>query len=157
MPFDANRFDQAEFKPRTKRVPVPGLAAFFSGDGPAEWEVRGLTASEIHRAQEAKQRQDMQKTVVEALASSGEKAKELRKSLGLDDKATPGEIAKRQQMLAIGSVCPAIDEAASVKLSESFPIEFLNLTHAITELTGQGFDLVKPAAASQQTPASTTA
>ena len=157
MPFDANRFDQAEFKPRTKRVPVPGLAAFFSGEDPAEWEVRGLNASELHRAAEAKQRQATLQTVVEALASSGEKAAELRKALGLDGNTTPGEIAKRQQMLTMGSVCPVIDEAAAVKLSEAFPIEFLQLTNEITELTGQGFDLVKPAAASQQTPASTTA
>jgi hypothetical protein len=156
MPFDANRFEQAEFKPRTKRVPVPGLAAFFSDSEPM-WEVRGLTSSELHRAAEAKQRQATLQTVVEALASSGEKATELRKALGLDGKTTPGEIAKRQQMLTMGSVCPAIDEAAAVKLSEAFPIEFLQLTNEITELTGQGFDLVKPAAASPQTPASTTA
>jgi hypothetical protein len=52
---------------------------------------------------------------------------------------------------------PKIDMPVAVKLASAFPIEFLQLTNAITELTGQGFDLVKPRAASPKTPASTPA
>jgi len=43
----------------------------------------------------------------------------------------------------------------AVKLAGTFPIEFLTITSAIADLTGQGFDLVKPHAASRKTPAST--
>ena len=42
---------------------------------------------------------------------------------------------------------------AAVKLAENFPIEFLSLTNEISELTGQGSELVKPPAASQPTTA----
>lgn len=156
MPFDASRFEQAEFKPRTQRVPVPGLAPFFAEGEEPVWEVRGLTASELHHASEAKQRQAAVTVALEALASNKERVAELRKVLGLDTAATPGEIAKRQQMLVSGSVAPTISEQVAVKLSETHPIEFLLLTNAITELTGQGFELGKPAAASPSTTASTT-
>jgi hypothetical protein len=70
---------------------------------------------------------------------------------------TPGEIAKRVEMLVTGSVTPKIEHATAAKLAENFPIEFLMLTNAITELTGMGFDMGKPAAASLPTPASTQA
>lgn len=156
MGFDGARFEQANLAPRTQRVAVPALSAWFGDGEDAAFEVRGLTASELHRASEAKQRQQTMRTVLEAIAEHKEKASELRKALGLDGDATPGEIAKRQQMLVSGSVSPALTETQAVKLSEAFPVEFLELTNAITELTGKGFDLVKPAAASQQTPASTT-
>lgn len=157
MPFDAAAFEQAEAKPRTQRVPVPALAAFYAPGEEPVWEVRGLTASELHHASEAKQRQAAMLVALEALASQKERVSALRSALGLDTAATPGEIAKRQQMLVSGSVSPVCSETLAVKLSETFPIEFLLLTNAIVELTGQGFDLGKPAAASHQTPASSTA
>ena len=40
-----------------------------------------------------------------------------------------------------------------VSTAEAFPVDFLSLTNEITDLTGQGFDLVKPPAASPPTPA----
>ena len=157
MAFDAGKFERAEFKPRTQRVPVPSLAAFFGDGEDAVFEVRGLSAAEMHTAMEAKQRQATMQTVVDALSASPEKVAELRKALGLDGNATPGEVAKRQQMLCLGSVSPKIEEHISAKISEVFPVECFTLTNTITELTGQGFDLVKPAAASRKAPASTPA
>lgn len=156
MPFDAGRFQQAEFTVRTQRVPVPGLQAFFQEGEAPEWEVRGLTASQLYLAMEAKQRQAAVASVVDALASTGDKAQELRKVLGLSGDI-PGEIVKRLEMLVMGSVSPAIDLQTAVKLGQCFPIEFLALTNAISELTGKGFDLAKPQAASHLTPASTPA
>jgi hypothetical protein len=66
-------------------------------------------------------------------------------------KDTPGEIAKRLEMLVMGSVAPAVSLPVAVKLAEAFPIEFLQLTNEISDLTGRGADLVKPQAASQPT------
>ncbi len=157
MPFDAEAFARAQYRPRTARVPVPSLAEFFGPGEEAFWEVRGLTASELYRANDAKQRQAAVSTVVDALAAQADKAAELRKALGLSAQSTPGEVAKRLEMMVDGSVQPRVDLSVAVLLAERFPIEFLAITNTITELTGQGAELVKPAAASQTTPFSTTA
>ena len=156
MGFDLNRFTQAEFTPRTQVVQVPGLQAFFAKGDKAQWTVCSLTAAQLHNAIEAKQRQAGVKAVADAIAANGEQAQEIRKALGLAGDV-PGEVVKRLEMLVAGSVEPKIDMPVAVKLASAFPIEFLQLTNAITELTGQGFDLVKPRAASPKTPASTPA
>ena len=154
MAFDLARFAQAEFTPRTQAVPVPGLSAFFGKGEKPEWVVRSLTAAQLHNAIEAKQRQASVQTVVEAIAANTEKAIEIKKALGLSGDQ-PGEIIKRLEMLVAGSVSPVVDMPTAVKLAGTFPLEFLSITSAVMELTGQGFDLVKPHAASRKTPAST--
>lgn len=148
MPFQAERFERAQFEARRQSVPVEALAAFFDEGEPAVWEVRGVSATELHRALEASRRQDSIESIVKAIASSGDQAGAVRRALGLT-KDTPGEIAKRLELLVMGSVSPKIELPVAVKLAEAFPIEFLSLTNTISELTGKGFDLVKPAAALQ--------
>lgn len=152
MAFQAERFERAQFEPRRETVPVEALAAFFDEGEPAVWQVRGLSSSELHRALEAGKRQGSIETIVRAIASGGNQADAVRAALGLT-KDTPGEIAKRLEMLVMGSLAPKIELPAAVKLAEAFPIEFLSLTNTISELTGKGFDLVKPSAASQPTAA----
>jgi hypothetical protein len=152
MTFAADKFERAEFRARTKRVPVPALAAFFEDGEPAEFEVRGLTGVELHRALEAGQRQGSIDSIVKAIAANGDQAAAIRKALGLS-KDTPGEIAKRLELLVAGCVAPTLTLPLAVKLAEKFPVEFLSLTNEITGLTGQGADLVKPPAASQTIPA----
>lgn len=152
MTFQADRFERAQFVPRRASVPVGALAAFFDEGKPAVWEVRGLSSSELHRALEAGKRQGSIEQIVRAIAGGGDQAEAVRSALGLS-KDTPGEIAKRLEMLVMGSTAPKIELPTAVKLAEAFPIEFLSITNRITELTGQGFDLVKPEAASQPIPA----
>lgn len=155
MPFDATRFEAARFEPRRRKVEVPALAAFFGEGEPAEWEVRGLSSVELNRAMEAGKRQGSVEAIVKALAANGNQVQAVRAALGLSQD-TPGEIAKRLEMLTMASVAPAIEMTVAVKLAETFPIEFFTLTNAITELTGQGAeaaDLGKPEAVSQPTPA----
>lgn len=150
MPFNAERFEAAKFEARKRRVSVPALAVFFDENEPPEWEVRGLNASELHRALEAGKSRGTMESIVKAISTSGDQASALRKALGLT-KDTPGEIAKRLEMLVQGSLDPVITLPQAVKLAETFPIEFLQLTNEITELTGQGFDLVKPEPVSPET------
>lgn len=150
--FDLNRFEQAKFESKKARVAVEALAPFFDEGEPAEWEVRGLTASELHNALEAEKRQGNIESIVRAIATKAEQAQAIRSALGLNAD-TPGEIAKRLELLVAGSVAPKIDLSAAVKLAEAFPIEFMVLTNKISELTGKGADLVKPGAASQTIPA----
>ena len=154
MQFLADKFDRAEMAPRTKRVPVEALSSFFTlePDEKPMWEVRGLTATELHRAIAAGQRQNSVESIVKAIATNADVAQAVRKALGLTTD-TPGEIAKRLELLVLGSVEPKIELPTAVKLAERFPIEFMQLTNEIGELTGQGFDLVKPSAALQTTPA----
>jgi hypothetical protein len=152
MPFDVERFERARFEPRRERVPVEALATFFGEGEDPVWEVRGISSAELHRALEASRRQGSVESIVKAIAANGDQALAVRKALGLTND-TPGEIAKRLEMLVLGSVAPKIELPAAVKLAEAFPIEFLSLTNKISELTGKGADLVKPAAASQTTTA----
>jgi hypothetical protein len=152
MPFDLERFERAKFEPRRKVVAVESLAAFFAEGEAPEWEVRGLTANELHRAMEASRRQGNMEAIVKAMTTNAEQVSTMRKALGLTTD-TPGEIAKRLEMLVMGSVSPAIELPVAVKLAEAFPVEFLMLTNEITELTGKGAEMGKPAAASQPTPA----
>ena len=152
MPFDLERFERAKLEPRRKVVAVESLAAFFAEGEAPEWQVRGLTANELHRAMEASRRQGSMEAIVKAMTTSAEQVATVRKALGLSND-TPGEIAKRLEMLVMGSVSPAIELPVAVKLAEAFPDEFMHLTNEITVLTGQGSDLGKPEAASQPTPA----
>lgn len=153
MGFDAERFRAAKLAPRTERVEVEALAPFFGPDEAPVWTVRGLSAVELHRCAEAGKRQGTVESIVSALASKADQVAAVRRALGLTQD-TPGEIAKRLEMLTLASVEPRIELPDAVKLAESFPVEFMVLTNKITELTGKGADLVKPAAASQTTPAS---
>lgn len=153
MPFNAEKFEQTKFEPRKARVAVPALALFFDEGEPAEWEVRGLNSTELHRALEASKRQSSVDAIVKAISATGDQAQAVRRALGLT-KDTPGEVAKRLEMLVAGSTNPSVTLPQAVKLAETFPIEFLQLTNEISELTGQGFDVVKPGAASPKIKAS---
>lgn len=152
MGFHADKFERAEFALRTAKVETLGLAHFFDEGEKPEFEVRGLSAAELHKALEAGKRQGSVEAIVRAIAENHDQAGAVRKALGLT-KDTPGEIAKRLEMLVVGAVNPKLTLPQAVKLAENFPIEFLSLTNEISALTGKGADLVKPEAALQKTPA----
>ena len=50
MPFDADGFERAEFRARTKRVPVPALAAFFAEGEPVEFGEQGAVLAKRVKA-----------------------------------------------------------------------------------------------------------
>ncbi len=137
--FDIAKFQRATVMPRTARVPLPALAAFFSAGAPAEFEVRGLEGVELAQTRDAVQRnKDLGELVAGILSSdSAEKIAAIREAMGIGDKV-PDEIAKRLEMLALGSVEPKLDREACLKLCRACPIEFYSLTNKITELTGEG-------------------
>lgn len=143
MSFDSEKFGRAQYEARTEVVTIPALAEFFGpGEAPAI-TVRGLTASELHKAMEAGQRGKQVDAVVKAIASQKDQIAAIRQALGLSAD-TPGEIAKRIEMLVSGSVTPKLDHATAAKLAEVFPVEFYDITNRITTLTGQGSSRVKP-------------
>lgn len=150
MAFNLDKFERADLAPRTERVPVQALADFFPEGEEAVFVVRGLTAPELYAAMEAGKRQSAVESIVEAIATKREQVDAIRAAIGMV-KGTPGEIAQRLEMLVVGCVEPKLDLPVAVKLAEKFAVEFMYLTNRITHLTGQGAELVKPAAASQPT------
>jgi len=149
MPFDAKKFESTEFVPRTKLIEVKPLSDFFGKDEKPVWEIRGLTAVELSRALAAKDTAKLTREVVEAIDRGEAVTNALKKHIGIGDDV-PAEIAKRMEMLVIASVNPQIELPVAVKLAEYFPVQFLALTSAITELTAEGYDLQKPKAALQK-------
>ena len=149
MPFDAAKFEQAKFEARTKLVHLPALSDFFDDDD-CQWEVRGLNSNELHQAMAASKTQKALEQILKAISENKEQAKTAGSALGLHGD-TPGEIAKRLEMLVCGSVDPEISLPIAVRLAENYPIEFLTLTNTITELTGMGFQHAKPKAALLET------
>lgn len=139
--MDLQKFLQAALAPRQATVAVPELAAWF-GDKPCEWVVRGLSAAELSRANQAADKgQDNVRAMVAALAGDGDKAAAIRSAMGLSNEDVPGDISRRIEMLAAGSVAPLLgpdNRDVAVKLAETFPTVFYQLTNAITNLTGQG-------------------
>lgn len=149
MPFNLDQFEMARFEARTERVLVKGLAPFFAEGEEPVFVVRGLSSNELHVAMEAGKRQSAVEAIVSAISTKTEQVEAIRKAIGLS-KDTPGEVAKRLEMLVAGSVEPKLSLPQAVKLAEAFPVEFMELTNMITMLTGKGFDMGKPEASSRK-------
>ena len=143
--FDNKKFLQTQFVPRETNVPVPDMKDFFPEDVKPVWTVRGLTGVELARTNEAVARNKDMAAILEGLISQSnqEKVASVKQLIGIDSKV-PGDIAKRVEMLVIGSVNPVIDTEIAVKVCSVFPIEFYELTNKIVVLTGQGHVPGKP-------------
>ena len=154
--MDLQRFLQAALQPRQASIDVPLLKTWF-GDANPVWVVRGLTAAEMARANEAAlSGLDNVRAMIEALAGdAADKAAAFRRSLGLSDSDVPADVSRRIEMLTAGAVSPELGSAnreVAVKLAESFPSVFYALTNAIVNLTGQGCEPGKPRRSGPTTP-----
>lgn len=140
--MDIQKFLNAALAPRQQTLQVPELADWFAPNTDSEWVVRGLTAAELARANEAAQGGlDNMRAMVAALAGDGDKAQAIRRAMGLAADDVPGDISRRIEMLSAGSVSPALgadQRDVAVKLAETYPVTFYALTNAIVNLTGQG-------------------
>lgn len=146
--MDLQRFLQAALQPRQASIDVPLLAPWF-GDAEPVWVVRGLTAAELARAEEAARGHlENVRAMIDALTGdAADKAAAFRRGLGLSETDVPADISRRIEMLAAGSVQPVLGAAnrdVAVKLAEAFPGVFYALTNAIINLTGQGSEPGKP-------------
>ena len=145
--MDLQKFLSDSLSHRTTTVEVPELKAYFSKGEKLEWVVRGLTAAELARANlAADRRNDDLKALIEAFAGAGDKAAALRKAVGVSEEGVPGDVSRRIDMLTSGSVAPALGDGnrdVAVKLAETFPTIFYNLTNQILSLTGQGAEVGK--------------
>ena len=139
MAFQARKFEAAKWQPRTAKVKLAALADWFDEGDEPEFEVRGLTATEVAKSNEVTDQSDKIKAVIEALTTKNQsKQKEaFRNIFGFGDD-TPSDIMKRVMMIEMGSVNPKLEQSTVVKLAEVAPIEFYQLSNKITELTGLG-------------------
>jgi len=147
--MNIQRFLSAALAPRELEVETPELAGVLFDDGEKPlWKVRGLTAAELGRAKQASEEGlDTIKALVQAMAGDGDKAAQIRKAFGLGDDDVPQNISYRIELLAAGSVSPVLGAAnrdVAVRLAETFPTTFYDLTNKILNLTGQGAVLGKP-------------
>jgi len=141
---DLQKFLQAQFSVREATVKVPPALKDYFGD---KWRVRALTAAELARANEVSQRTDSIKALVSAMAGNGDKAAAIRESLGLADEEVPADISRRIEMIAAGSVEPKLGfehRDVAVRLAETFPTFFYELSNSILNLTGSGAEPGKP-------------
>lgn len=152
--MDLNRFVGASFTAREATLQVPELSEFF-GDAPAEWVVRGLSGAELGWCNEASDRgKENAKAIIAAMAGVGDKAEAIREAMGLSSDDVPEDVSRRIEMLAMGSVSPALGAErrdVAVKLAEAYPTTFYNLTNRILALTGMGAEMGKrkPSGSSQ--------
>ncbi|MFW6344718.1 MAG: hypothetical protein ACOC0M_00080 [Halomonas sp.] len=161
MDFNLDKFSSTHFNPREAEVPVPDLAPFFEGepetddDGnpiPPKWRVRGLTGAELGRCNEAQQRNRDRRAIAEGLLSGKDvKMTEAVRALVGEGDSVPDDVAKRLEMLVLGSVAPEITHSVAVRLAEAFPVEFYAITTKIVQLTGQGAEPGKPKRSSGKT------
>lgn len=146
--MDIQKFLNAALQPRQQDMPVPDLQGWYPSGKDAVWTVRGLTAAELARAnQAAESGLDNVRAMVAAMAGDGEKAQAIRKAMGLSSEDVPSDISRRIEMLAAGSVAPLLgadNRDVAVKLAETFPTVFYQLSNAILALTGQGAEPGKP-------------
>lgn len=145
--MDLDKFLSAALVPREAEVEVPELLGTLFTEGErAVWVVRGVTAPELARANQAGDRTDAMRSLVTALAGEGNKADEIRKAMGLSDTEVPNDVSRRIELIVAGSVSPKLGPElrdVAVKLGETFPAVFYRLSRKIEELTGQGAELGK--------------
>src|SRR6056297_4315121 len=150
MGFDIKAFQKTKFEDRTAKVQVPDLKDWFAeGDEPV-FIVRGLTAEELARCNEAVQKNKNISFVVEALHSSNQhkKVQAMREVLGVSE-SVPDDLAKRLEQFTLGTVDPDLDHEMAVKFAENYPVEFYQATNKIMELTGQGRQIKKKPSSKQ--------
>ena len=155
--MDLQAFLNAALQPRQQRVPVPELERWFSPGAEVVWVVRGLTAAELARANQAAEHglANVRALVAALAGDAANKAASIRQTLGLSGDDVPADVSRRIEMLAAGSVSPALgpdNRDVAVKLAEQYAARFYELTNAILNLTGQGSEPGKPKR-SGQTPA----
>lgn len=139
MSFDSKKFLKTKFVPRIEDHPVPDLRDFFPEGAESVWRVRGLTGQELGRAEEAAARNKDIAAILAGLTGVEDKEKTdaMKDLLGIGGN-TPQDVAKRLELLAIGSVDPVCTLDLAVRVCEVFPIEFYQLTNKISLLTGKG-------------------
>ena len=140
MAFNSKAFMKQQFEARTEDVRVLELDAWFDEESDPVFTVRGLTFEELAKADAAADNSKAMLNLVASLQTKDGDAigEGIKDAFGVG-KETPANMIKRINHLVMGSVSPEIDEEFAVKLANTFPVEFTQLTNKIVELTGKGY------------------
>jgi len=151
MGFDIKKFTEQPYTNRTKEITIDGLKSFFSKGEKPIFTVRGLEGAELAEVYDAVRKNQNIEKLISHLASvkASDKLEAVKKALGTAGEV-PDDIVKRMEMLVRGSVKPKLTLEAVLKLCETSPVEFYELTNAITELTGLGKVPGKPKPSGKQ-------
>lgn len=138
MPFDAKKFKSTKWEPSVQEIEVDELKDFFKDGEKPVWKVRALTGVELARVREAVENNLKLKQQVERLFS-----KRPQEAADAADKIImgpdiPSDIARRIEMLILGSVDPKCDLELAKKLCEHKGTLFHSLTNTILQLSGIG-------------------
>jgi hypothetical protein len=143
MEFNATKFNREKWNPASHDEPVPELAAWFqdsdgkSIDNPV-WSLRALNGEELAVVQESAFRARNAEGVIAALCAGAAKevAGAIKELLGYENGAR--ELAKRIDLIKLGSVAPKPDRPTVVKLFQLYPEVAFRLSNKVMELTGVG-------------------
>lgn len=144
--FDLEAFRKAKWQDREEDVLLPGLAeaGFAQGaeasdeEAKVAFRVRGLTASELARAEQEADNSKLLLDVAEKLTGAqAEKVQALVDGLGLGE-ATPRVLVRKISHVHMGVIDPKLKLQDVVLLADCFPIEFGMLATRIYDLTGRG-------------------
>lgn len=135
--MDIDKFKQANFSPRTAKVPVPQLKDFFAGV--PELIVRGLTGQEVAKARERVNQNSMLRELVDKILSdkASSKAEGLQQALGITDDV-PSDLVYRIAVCEFGINSVHFEQEDCVKLATVVPEHFYEISSKILELTGLG-------------------
>jgi len=143
MSFDLKGFAKAKFKRRTEEFEVEVLRPFFGADDEPVFIVQGLRHDEIATCNMAVKKSDNLTAILQAAANHKPSIKTAIGDMISANIDVPEDTQKRIMHLTFGSVEPKINESLAVKLAETFPVEFVQLTDTILKLTGEGMIAVK--------------
>lgn len=146
MSFDAKKFANTDFVPRTKEVSLPGLASFFPPPQLPVFTVRSITGEELARCQEEveKNKQGRRALMAAAHTASAEVAAAVRTLLtgvrGGSGADTPDGYILSLNIVHTALVDPVLEYSQIVRLATAFPVEFGALRIAALELLGMGHE-----------------
>lgn len=137
--MNLEKFKQANFEQRTATLPVPTLAAFFDKDEKPELTVRGLTGFEVARARERVTQNTAISELIEKIVGTkaSTKIEGLQQALGLSEDV-PSDLVYRIAICEFGVSSVDLEQEDCVKLANTCPETFYQLTSRILELTGMG-------------------
>lgn len=144
MTFDIDRYLQMpRIPPRTAELRFPELAPLGAPGEEPVFIVRALTGHEIARANEANDRLERTRAAIEAMVGAGTVQREAFGDLLLSSDATPEDLARRIEHTMMGTVSPALNRDAVIRLLGEFPMIIWALSNSILKLTGLGADVGK--------------
>lgn len=143
MGFDVRQFLQTKWERRVEQYQVKDkdLATMFPKGEKRVWHIQSLTGIELGKASEVAKKQNISAAILEGLLSvRAAEIKDSVKSLLGHDEVAPEDIAKRVEHIKYGFIEPEGTLDFATTLCKAKPLVFLEVSNAISALTGLGME-----------------